>query len=237
VGRRRRSPLALLALALAPLPLVTLVTWNIVVGGAATVPCLFVAGRARARLGGRPGPSSGPGRSVGLVHVARVAAVVLWIASSLFVLSVNAGIFPEPPTVSALRHRDPPVIGLDRQPLLLEVSECFDKPTNNAADSLASVTVRSCSEPHQSEVYARVDLDTAFRTFPGREAVRSFVAQRCGDRFTTFIGIPEAESAFTLEYFFPSDDDTWAAGVHYGVCSALGRDGQPVIGTLKDVGR
>lgn len=115
--------------------------------------------------------------------------------------------------------------------LSLTVGDCIDSavPPRPAK----TITVVDCAIEHDSEAFARVDLDEA--DFPGEDAVRSRAESECSAAFATFVGIDYEASSLDYGYYFPTAG-SWAAGDRRILCLVLDPEG-PVTGTLEGAAR
>jgi hypothetical protein len=174
------------------------------------IPALLVAGRANRRLAERPGTRGG-----GLVTAARVIAVlslVGWLAvAGLVVASV---VRPD---------------GVDYAKL--KPGDCIDTPEGTEVRRL---TVRSCDDPHDAEVFAVVTHPAAADApFPGTDDLLAYAANAClGQPFTDYIGIPRGQSQLT-EFEIVPESEAWFEGRRGLVCAVDKADRTPLTGSVK----
>lgn len=90
-----------------------------------------------------------------------------------------------------------------------------------------------CAEPHDEEVFHEIELpDGAF----SQEAVEAATLECVGDPFTSFVGVPRAESALGV-YLISPTEETWdRPGGHVVSCVLVDPAGK-VEGTLEGAAR
>jgi hypothetical protein len=102
------------------------------------------------------------------------------------------------------------------------------------SDEVTSVPLVECSEPHDSEVFARSDSTSA--SFPGDAALSDELTTFCtGDAFTDFVGIPYFDSIYETSGYFPTEG-SWGDGDRELLCTIWDPAGQ-VTGSLSGIGR
>jgi hypothetical protein len=108
------------------------------------------------------------------------------------------------------------------------VGDCLNDA--EVEDEVTTVARVECSEPHDSEVFARTE--TTGDTFPGNPALETELADFCrGDVFTEFIGVPYADSAYDTSGYFPSTS-SWGSGDRELLCTVWDPEGR-VTGSLE----
>jgi hypothetical protein len=120
----------------------------------------------------------------------------------------------------------------------LSVGQCVNDAAafaTNGPDSVSSVPVIDCSQPHDSEVYANVTVkDTEY---PGDEVMGQQAEQLCEDQFEAYIGASYDDATdLEISTYSPSSD-TWEVGDRSVTCEvdAMDDDGNAikVTGSLK----
>ncbi len=119
----------------------------------------------------------------------------------------------------------------DQDVAVLVVGDCLNEMEVGADDSVSTVPIVDCSEPHDLEVYHGDLLDSDL-DYPGREGVVELVDEGCHAAFETFVGIPVAESVLDLQTLFPLEEG-WEMGDREYLCLVGQTDGQ-TTGTLED---
>ncbi|GAB3742382.1 septum formation family protein [Nocardiopsis nanhaiensis] len=114
---------------------------------------------------------------------------------------------------------------------LLTVGDCLHELEFDEDDTVATVPVVDCSEPHELEVYADGDLD-ADGDYPGFDEVADMVDEECVDMYEGFVGVPLEESVLAITTLFPSDE-TWDAGDRDFLC-IVGDPTGPTTGSFED---
>jgi hypothetical protein len=177
---------------------------SLVTAGFLAIPALILAGRARRQ-----------GAKTGLITATRLVAVVsllAWLAVAGIVIANVAQ--PE---------------GVDYAKL--KVGDCIDTPEGSEVRRL---TVRSCDEPHDAEVFALVIHPAGpGDAFPGANALLEYAATVClGQPFTDYVGIPRGQSSLT-EFEIVPESEAWAEGRRGLVCAVDNADRSPLTASVK----
>ncbi len=89
----------------------------------------------------------------------------------------------------------------------IAVGDCLNMPEE---DIFSTIDPLDCSEPHDLEVFALVDLSTvgpeysSIASYPGDDAVYEAAYNRCWDEFELYVGVPYEESVLYLDVFTPT---------------------------------
>ena len=112
----------------------------------------------------------------------------------------------------------------------LKVGDCLNDA--QISEEITSVPFVDCSEPHDSEVFARTD--TTGDVFPGNDALETELANFCrGEVFTQFMGIAYADSMYDTSGYYPSTS-SWESGDRELLCTVWDPNAQ-VTGTLAGI--
>lgn len=174
------------------------------------------AGRARPA-------AAGPART-GARRVAR------WLVPAGIAALVSLGVVASQGGESGARpHRPGPAgsgaAATGTKPADLAVGDCFDQPL---ADRAVRVAVVPCEQAHTDEVYAVVTLNGG----PGSPYPAQLDDQAdglCYDAFVAFVGDDPERSAFTYDWY-PPTDSAWAQGERRLPCVIADPDGLPLTG-------
>lgn len=96
----------------------------------------------------------------------------------------------------------------------LSVGDCFDDP---GGTKIESVDLIDCTEPHEYEIYALVQLSGDAGEFPGDDALFDELAEVCFNRFEVYVGHEYATSVYDFSGLTPLEE-SWANGDREGVC-------------------
>lgn len=96
-------------------------------------------------------------------------------------------------------------------------------------DQINDVQLIPCGDSHHWEAYAAHNMPDG--DFPGSEEINKVGQKFCDDEFTTFVGIPVADSKYVWTYLSPSED-TWKQDDREIMCFAGDKAGG-IKGSLK----
>ena len=114
------------------------------------------------------------------------------------------------------------------------VGDCF---IVGEALEIEEVEVVACSEPHDSELYARIDMVPAFGTsFPGEDPAFDWLFEECLERFPNYTGESYEESRYWIDMFIPTIE-AWDDGDYVGMCTLVVVDEDLNIVTSTGSGR
>jgi Septum formation len=158
----------------------------------------------------------GRGRRV-LAVVAAVVGILALVGAAVAVLAVvTHGFRPK----TEVTYREAAVFGL-------RAGECINSSPNGL-----SVTIRSCTTPHDAEVFATFRLTGS--SWPGGAAIQQDASNGCVSRVAGYLNPQLANAGFTQEYVFP-DQQAWQAGVRTVVCEIRAASGQ-LTGSVRQAG-
>ena len=151
--------------------------------------------------------------------IGRPALVTLFLVAALVIIGGGAG------TVAILTHGfRKPVKTLYHQAAVfrLRPGECVNIPNGS------SLTVTSCTVPHNGEVYGTFRLPGT--SWPGTPAVRRAAAAGCGSRLTAYLN-PQLAVKLAQAYVYPGHQD-WKAGARTVICEVRSVSG-PLTGSVR----
>jgi hypothetical protein len=112
----------------------------------------------------------------------------------------------------------------------LKIGDCLNDAT--AGDEVESVPLVDCSEPHDSEVFARTDSTSA--EFPGNTPLSDELIAFCqGEAFTEFVGLAYIDSVYETSGYYPTEL-SWSNGDRELLCTIWDPAG-PNTGTLAGI--
>lgn len=112
----------------------------------------------------------------------------------------------------------------------LQVGDCFFEPSGV---EIFDVTKTDCSEPHDSEMYARFDLEGD--GYPGRSTVEAAAIDRCPELFGPYVGRDYATSRLSVWWLGPTSE-SWSDGDREIACILSEFDGSDFTGSMKGSG-
>ena len=90
----------------------------------------------------------------------------------------------------------------------LATGDCFDNPTDTK--DIETVTAIPCTQPHDSQVFAKFDLSGGNNAYPAAAALNKMADTGCNSR-TGSIDKPKTTPGMTIRVLFP-EQDAWADG-------------------------
>jgi hypothetical protein len=117
--------------------------------------------------------------------------------------------------------------------LELEVGTCLNDVDQPLAQDLTDIPSVPCNEPHQSEVFAEVTVDSG--EYPGVDSVTAQATSECMSEFGRFVGLDFAASRLNYHFYYPTAS-SWALGDRSIYCVVFD-PGVETVGTLQGVAR
>ena len=109
----------------------------------------------------------------------------------------------------------------DADAFAIRVGDCLES-MDWGQEGFSTVPVIPCAEPHESEIYAAVDLEDG--GYPGDDAVATQADEYCYGEFQGFVGIAWEDSAFDYGYLSPSQE-SWDQGDREVLCMIMDPEG------------
>jgi Septum formation len=106
----------------------------------------------------------------------------------------------------------------------LRAGDCFNSGQNGI-----NLTLRSCSTPHDAEVFATFPVIAS--SWPGDTALRTEAQSGCAARVAGYMNPALAANSFDQEYLYP-DKVAWQAGVRTVICDVRSSAG-PITGSVR----
>jgi hypothetical protein len=120
----------------------------------------------------------------------------------------------------------------------LEIGDCFDQPELGTQQRSGSLDRTSCGDPHDAEVFARLEHPAGDdEPYPGNLAMTTFAQQECLGSFEGYIGSSYQTSQLDISYLFPQDVLWSAVDERTVICGAFNVDGSPLVGSVRRSGR
>lgn len=113
----------------------------------------------------------------------------------------------------------------------IRVGDCFDDASS--LDEITSLPGVPCSEPHDNEAYAVLDLSIA--TYPGDEAMGDLATESCLARFESFVGANYDVSSLDVLSMYPTRE-SWQQKDREVVCSVYDINANKLVGSAKGLG-
>ena len=117
--------------------------------------------------------------------------------------------------------------------LALSVGTCLNDVDQPLAQDVTEVPAVDCTEPHQSEVYAEIILDSG--DYPGVDAVVAEAQDQCMREFGQFVGLDFAASTLNFHFYYPTAR-SWAVGDRSIYCVVFD-PGVDTVGSLAGAAR
>jgi len=125
-----------------------------------------------------------------------------------------------------------PADGVDSDVFSVAVGDCLND--DGVEGEISSVPKIDCSEPHDSEAFASVELDEG--DYPGEDAIFAEAGSACEAQFDAFVGISYSESVFDFSYYYPTPE-SWASGDREIICLIFDPAGKITSGSLAGAAR
>ena len=112
----------------------------------------------------------------------------------------------------------------------LKVGDCMAEDSD--AEEVEAVDVLPCTEPHDSEVYAAMDIEAG--AYPGEEAVDTMAQDFCLAEFQPYVGTDYSVSALDVGYLTPTPT-SWTLGNDREIlCTVYRVDGEKLTTSVKN---
>lgn len=106
----------------------------------------------------------------------------------------------------------------------LQPGDCFNSGQNGI-----DLTLRSCSTPHDAEVFATFPVIAS--SWPGAAALQAEAHSGCTSRIAGYMNPQLAANALDQEYIYP-DQVAWKGGVRTVICDVRSSTG-PITGSVR----
>ena len=114
----------------------------------------------------------------------------------------------------------------------VRVGDCFND-TSSSNDEIHSVPGVPCSEPHDNEAYAVVDL--TIDSYPEGDGMAQLAYDSCMERFDTFVGKDYESSSLEIFTMYPSTE-SWKQDDREVVCALYDMNANKLVGSVKGRG-
>ena len=162
----------------------------------------------------------------GLLVLVAVVAGLAYVSIPTFVGRDEAGVIISEGDIDVFR---------------VQVGDCYNDATavtdpdeQSSFTELGEVDGVPCTDPHDNEVYALVDLDLS--SYPGQEQISDLAAIACLDRFQDFVGREYETSILDFYWMFPTRE-SFADQDREVVCSMYHMDGLKLSGSMRGSGQ
>lgn len=113
--------------------------------------------------------------------------------------------------------------------------ELIGEPGEGETGVFTEITVLPCSDPHELEAYARMDLP--HDEFPGDTEVEILADEFCYEEYAGFVGTEYEESSLYFQFFTPTKAGWSFDGDREILCLIAGEEGELLTGSMKGTGR
>lgn len=107
----------------------------------------------------------------------------------------------------------------------VKAGDCFNDPDEDVVTNLVLV---DCSQPHDNEVYAQVQMDDT--TYPGATVIEDFAVDACLGAFEPYVGRSYEESPLDYFYLSPTEEG-WGDGDRSVLCVLYSADLEQLTGS------
>lgn len=110
----------------------------------------------------------------------------------------------------------------------VKIGDCFDD--SKSFDEISSLPGVPCSEPHDNEAYAVVEL--TLDRYPDGDGMGDMASDICLKRFEPFVGRDYETSALDIFTMYPTSE-SWAQNDREVVCAVYSMDASKLTGSVK----
>jgi len=114
----------------------------------------------------------------------------------------------------------------------VRVGDCFNDASMDTSE-VSNVAGVPCSEPHDNETYALVNL--TLEDYPGTEQMGELANESCMQEFAGFVGKDYESSTLDILTMYPSAD-SWRQDDREVVCAVYDMNIEKLVGSAKDSG-
>lgn len=144
---------------------------------------------------------------------------------------------PEPTTTT--EDRFPTALAPDRRPVDIplghaRVGDCLNEERGQRWALSEYVTRIPCGITHDLEVTKHVRLDFDRNPYPGSNALYGVIEPACVQSFEDYVGAPIGTEFVSITLIAPGELE-WSGGFIEGMCLLEGTEGEPLIGSKKDL--
>ena len=111
----------------------------------------------------------------------------------------------------------------------VQVGDCFDD-TESLDEEINSLPGVPCSEPHDNEAYAVLDLTV--ENYPEGDAMSDLANESCMNLFEAFVGMGYDSSSLDIFAIYPSVD-SWKQDDREVVCAVYDMNAEKLVGSMK----
>jgi len=113
----------------------------------------------------------------------------------------------------------------------IRLGDCFNDAGSSGAEEISTIDGVPCSEPHDNEVYALVNLTQS--SFPGDEAIETLAFEACLDKFQSFVGKDYESSQLDIFPIYPTRQSWNDLDDREVVCALYDLDLKKLAGTMR----
>lgn len=113
----------------------------------------------------------------------------------------------------------------------IKQGDCFDD--SSSMTEVSNLPGRPCSEPHDNEAYAVVNLTMS--EYPEGDAMAEIAFDRCMEQFEPFVGLEYESSSLDIFTLYPSPE-SWQQSDREVVCAVYDMEANKLIGSVQGRG-
>lgn len=111
----------------------------------------------------------------------------------------------------------------------VRVGDCFNDGSMDM-EEISSVAGVPCTEPHDNETYALIDL--SMTEYPGLDQMGEIANDKCMEKFESFVGKDYESSSLDILTMYPSSD-SWKQSDREVVCAVYDMNTEKLVGSAK----
>jgi hypothetical protein len=118
------------------------------------------------------------------------------------------------------------------------VGDCFDMPESaEESGEIDEVRLIPCGDPHDTEVFALVELPTPVgEPYPDEDQLATEGEDLCKASFESYVGVPYVNSSLWMSVIYPGPSE-WRKGDRAAACLLLEEDARKMDESVAGRGR
>jgi len=111
----------------------------------------------------------------------------------------------------------------------VRIGDCFDDAAS-MDDEISSLPGVPCSDPHDNEAYALINL--SFDSYPENDGMAELAHESCLAKFDAFVGMDYESSSLAIFTMYPSVD-SWKQDDREVICAIYDMNAEKLVGSMQ----